>query len=195
LRVLQDGEYTQLGSSVSQKVDIRFVAATNENLEKLITEKLFRKDLYYRIRGGWLNLPPLRDRPEDIPLLTNRFLDEFCPPTLRCRIDETAFGLLRHYPYPGNIRELRSVIQSAVNLAQEGAITSRMLPAPFRENRVRVVGPAEEYSSTVLSLPEMERAYILKVYRQLKQNKSRTARVLGIGMNTLRRKLKIYGVA
>jgi transcriptional regulator with PAS, ATPase and Fis domain len=195
LRVLQDGEYTQLGSSATQKVDIRFVAATNENLEKLITEKTFRKDLYYRIRGGWLHLPPLRERPEDLPLLVTRFLDEFCPPTLSCRIDEEALGLLRQYPYPGNIRELRSVIQSAVNLAQGGAITTRMLPASFRENRVRAAGPAEEDSGAVLSLPEMEKAYILKAYRQLNQNKSQTARRLGIGMNTLRRKLKVYEVA
>jgi DNA-binding NtrC family response regulator len=196
LRVLQDGEYTQLGSSVSQKVDIRFVAATNENLEKLITEKIFRKDLYYRIRGGWLNLPPLRERPEDIPLLVNRFLDEFCPPTLRCRIDEEALGLLRQYAYPGNIRELRSVIQSAVNLAQGGAITARMLPAPFRENqKPRAAPPPDGEFEAGLSLADMEKTYLLKVYRQLNQNKSQTARRLGIGLNTLRRKLKDCGVA
>ena len=196
LRVLQDGEYTQVGSSVSQKVDIRFVAATNENLEKLTFDKVFRKDLYYRIRGGWLHLPPLRERPEDIPLLANRFLDEFCPPTLRCRIDEEALGLLRQYPYPGNIRELRSVIQSAVNLAQGGAITSSLLPAPFRENqKPRATGPPADDLDAVLSLADMETTYILKVYRQLNQNKSQTARRLGIGLNTLRRKLKDYGVA
>jgi DNA-binding NtrC family response regulator len=195
LRVLQDGEYTPVGSSLSQKVDVRIVAATNEDLEELISKRMFRKDLYYRIRGGWLHLPPLRERPEDIPLLVDRFLDESCPPTLRCRIAEEAFGLLRHYPYPGNIRELRSVIQSAVNLAQGGAITSGMLPAPVRENRVRAVVPPEEDSTTALSLAEMERAFILKVYRQLNQNKSQTARRLRIGLNTLRRKLKDFGVA
>ena len=196
LRVLQDGEYTQLGSSVSQKVDIRFVAATNENLEKLTSDKVFRKDLYYRIRGGWLHLPPLRERPEDIPPLATHFLEEFCPPTQHCRIDEAALGLLRHYPYPGNIRELRSVIQSAVNLAQGGVITSDLLPAPFREiQRTRAASPPDHDSEAGLFLADMEKTYILKVYRQLNHNKSRTARRLGIGLNTLRRKLRDYGVA
>jgi transcriptional regulator with PAS, ATPase and Fis domain len=196
LRVLQDGEYTQVGSSLSQKVDVRIVAATNENLEALISERMFRKDLYYRIRGGWLHLPPLRERPEDIPLLATRFLEEFCPPTLRCRIDEEALGLLQQYQYPGNIRELRSVIQSAVNLAQGGAITSGLLPAPFRENqKTRAAGPPADDSDASLSLADMEKTYILKAYRKLNQNKSQTARRLGIGLNTLRRKLKHYGVA
>jgi two-component system response regulator AtoC len=196
LRVLQDGEYTQLGSSVSQKVDIRFVAATNENLEKLTSDKVFRKDLYYRIRGGWLHLPPLRERPEDILLLATRFLEEFCPPTLPYRIEEEALGLLRQYPYPGNIRELRSVIQSAVNLAQGGAITSGLLPAPFRENqKPRAAVPPDDDLDAGLSLADVEKTYLLKVYRQLNQNKSQTARRLGIGLNTLRRKLKDYEVA
>ena len=196
LRVLQDGEYTPVGSSLSQKVDVRIVAATNEDLEELISKRIFRKDLYYRIRGGWLHLPPLRERPEDIPLLVDRFLDEYCPPTLRCRIDEGALGLLRQYQYPGNIRELRSVIQSAVNLAQGGAITSDLLPAPLRENqKTRASAPLEDNLDPGLSLADMEKAYILKAYRQLNQNKSQTARRLGIGMNTLRRKLKAYGVA
>jgi len=156
---------------------------------------MFRKDLYYRIRGGWLHLPPLRERPEDIPLLATRFLEEFCPPTLHCRIDEEALGLLRQYPYPGNIRELRSVIQSAVNLAQGGAITSGLLPTPFRENqKTHAAAPPADDSDTCLSLADMEKTYILKAYRQLNQNKSQTARRLGIGLNTLRRKLKDYGV-
>jgi len=82
LRVLQDGEYTKLGSSARHKVDVRVVAATNEDLEQMITDKTFRKDLYYRIRGGWLHLPPLRKRKEDIPLLIDQFLKEYCAPVL-----------------------------------------------------------------------------------------------------------------
>ena len=196
LRVLQDGEYTPVGSSLSQKVDVRIVAATNEDLEELISKRMFRKDLYYRIRGGWLHLPPLRERPEDIPLLVDRFLDESCPPGLRCRIDEETLGLLRQYHYPGNIRELRSLIQSAVNLAQGGGVTFDLLPAALRENqKPRPAAPPDDESDTDLSLADMEKTYILKVYRQLNQNKSQTARRLGIGLNTLRRKLKDYGVA
>jgi DNA-binding NtrC family response regulator len=196
LRVLQDGEYTSVGSSLSQKVDVRVVAATNEDLETLISTGRFRKDLYYRIKGGWLNLPPLRERPEDIPLLADRFLDEFCPPDLRCRIDEEARTLLRQYAYPGNIRELRSTIQSAVNLAQGGAITADWLPAALRENqKPRPAASPEADFQTGLSLADMEKTYILKVYGQQDQNKSRTARRLGIGLNTLRRKLAAYGIS
>ena len=194
LRVLQDGEYTPLGSNISQKVDVRFVAATNENLELLISGKNFRKDLYYRIKGGWLHLPPLRERPEDLPLLVDRFLDEYRNGGTRCHLDEEAFGLLRQYNFPGNIRELKSIIQSAVNLAQGGPITTAMFPAPLREIKPVAAYSAEGDSDVIISLPEYEKAYILKVYRQLNNNKSRTSRLLGIGMNTLRRKLKYYKI-
>jgi DNA-binding NtrC family response regulator len=198
LRVLQDGEYTPVGSSLAQKVDVRILAATNEDLEGLIASGRFRKDLYYRIKGGWLDLPPLRERPEDLPLLVDRFLDECCSPGLRCRIDEEALNLIRQYSFPGNVRELRSVLQSAVNLAQGGTITAGLLPVALRENQksrpVSLPDPDRDFDGG-LSLAEMEKAYILKVYRQLNENKSRTARRLGIGLNTLRRKLAVYGVA
>jgi transcriptional regulator with PAS, ATPase and Fis domain len=196
LRVLQDGEYIPVGSSLAQRVDVRVVAATNENLEGLIAVGRFRKDLYYRIKGGWLNLPPLRERPEDLPLLVDHFLDEFCPSGQRCRIDGESLNLIRQYPFPGNIRELRSVIQSAVNLAQGGIITVDLLPAALREQvRPRAAAVPDPEGSGDLSLSGMEKSYILKVYRQLDQNKSRTARKLGIGLNTLRRKLAGYGMA
>ena len=194
LRVLQDGEYTPLGSSIAQKVDVRFVTATNEDLELLISGKNFRKDLYYRIRGGWLHLPPLRERPEDIPLLVDRFLDEYRNGGSRCLLDEEAFRLLRQYDYPGNIRELKSIIQSAVNLAQGGTITAGMFPAPLQEIPLSFPVEAEGGSTTIIPLSAYEKAYIIKVYQQLHQNKSQTSRLLGIGMNTLRRKLKLFNL-
>jgi transcriptional regulator with PAS, ATPase and Fis domain len=194
LRVLQDGEYTPLGSNISQKVDVRFIAATNENLELLISGNNFRKDLYYRIKGGWLHLPPLRERPEDLPLLVDRFLDEYRNGGTGCHLEEEAFGLLRQYNFPGNIRELKSIIQAAVNLAQGGPITTAMFPAPLREIKPIAAYSGEGDSEAIVSLPEYEKAYILKVYRQLNNNKSRTSRLLGIGMNTLRRKLKYYKI-
>ncbi len=195
LRVLQDGEYTQMGSSTSQKVDVRFVAATNENLESLIAGKKFRKDLYYRIRGGWLHLPPLRERSEDIPLLVDHFLTECGNGKMRCPIKEEALALLRRYDYPGNIRELKSILQSAVNLAQGGPITSSLFPVPLRDIQPVTTPTPPEDKEVVIPLPEYEKAYILRVYQKLNQNKSRTSRLLGIGMNTLRRKLRTYGVS
>jgi transcriptional regulator with PAS, ATPase and Fis domain len=195
LRVLQDGEYTPVGSSVAQKVDVRVVAATNEDLEGLITAGRFRKDLYYRIKGGWLNLPPLRERPEDTSLLADRFLEEFSPTGRRCRIDEEALNLFQKYPFPGNIRELRSIIQSAVNLAQGKVITAALLPAALRDHQKPHPAAAPDHDRWAdQSLAEMEKMHILQMYQRLQQNKSRTARRLGIGLNTLRRKLAAYGV-
>jgi DNA-binding NtrC family response regulator len=193
LRVLQDGEYTPVGSSLSQKVDVRIVAATNEDLEGLIAGKWFRKDLYYRIRGGWLHLPPLRERGGDIPLLVNRFMKEYGAAQFDPPITEEALGLLQHYHYPGNVRELRSIIQSAVNLAQGGVVTAKALPASLRESVNKITEGLKGEPGPILPLPEVEKEYILKVYRQLDENKSGTARCLGIGLNTLRRKLKTYG--
>ena len=195
LRVLQDGEYSQLGSSLRLKVDVRFVAATNEDLESLINEKKFRKDLYYRIRGGWLHLPPLRERKEDLPVLVEHFLRECRNGGEGCSVTDEALSVLRRYDYPGNIRELKSIIQSAVNLAQGGPITPRLFPSPLRDMQPLPPVKAEENDEAVIPLPEMEKAYVLKVYNRTNQNKSRTCRLLGIGMNTLRRKLMAYGVS
>jgi DNA-binding NtrC family response regulator len=157
LRVLQDGEYTPVGSSISQKVDVRVVAATNEDLEGLIAGKLFRKDLFYRIRGGWLHLPPLRERGGDIPLLVNRFLEEYGAAKIDPSITEEALGLLQHYPYPGNVRELRSIIQSAVNLAQGGPVTAKVLPASLRESVNKITEGLKGESGPILPLPEVEK--------------------------------------
>ena len=134
LRVLQEGEFLKLGSSTPQKVDIRFIAATNHNLERLVSNGTFRNDLYYRLRGAWLHLPPLRERREDIPVLINRFLQEFQQKIGRdnhtCKVDleERALEILLHYNYPGNVRELRALLQAAVNLAQGGTISIQHLP-------------------------------------------------------------------
>jgi DNA-binding NtrC family response regulator len=194
LRVLQDGEYTKLGSSASQKVDARVVAATNEDLEQMITDKTFRKDLYYRIRGGWLHLPPLRKRKEDIPLLVDHFLKEYCSPSTSCGIDEAALCLLTEYHFPGNIRELKSIIQSAVNLAQGKPISADVLPHQLRRSKAITACEQTVNAGDIPPLAQIEKTHILNAYRQLDGNKSQTARILGIGLNTLRRKLTSYGI-
>ena len=194
LRVLQDGEYTQLGSSVSLKADVRLVAATNEKLEEMISRKTFRKDLYYRIKGGWLHLPPLRERTEDIPLLVDHFLDEYCGPSRQCRIDAETLCLLTQYEYPGNIRELKSIIQSAVNLSEGKNISAKYFPEELRQQKAVNHCSQQVNSGIIAPLAQVERDHILEAYRRLNGNKSQTARVLGIGLNTLRRKLKSYNI-
>ncbi len=193
LRVLQDGEYMKIGTNQPRRTDVRIIAATNEDMEQLIEQRRFRQDLYYRLRGGWLHLPPLRERRADIPPLINLFLDECCGKAGRCRVDVQTMALLMQYDYPGNIRELRAVIQSAVNLAQGGAILPGCLPDTLRgETPPPGIAPEAE-EAPVATLAQVERDHILKVYRKFGRNKSRTARRLDIGLNTLRRKLAAYG--
>ncbi len=193
LRVLQDGQYTKLGTSRTQKADVRIVAATNEDLGRQMAKNLFRKDLYYRIRGGWIHLPPLRQRREDIPLLVAHFLWE-CKGGHPEGIDEGAMSLLMEYRFPGNIRELRSIIQSATNLAQGKRITAAFFLDHLKQHAITRASKPPEGQPTILTLAQVEKAHILKAYNLTGGNKAQTARALGIGLNTLRRKLESYGI-
>jgi transcriptional regulator with PAS, ATPase and Fis domain len=170
-------------------VDVRFVAATNQDLEKMVAKGTFRKDLYYRLKGTWVQLPPLRERREDIPLLAERFLEEFRGSEETIEIDDDAMSILLDFDYPGNIRELRSIIQSAVNLAQGKPITVNCLPGYLQSRKVTL-----KTNGTIVPLESIEKDHILKAYDATSKNKVQTARILGIGLNTLRRKLEAYGV-
>ena len=192
LRVLQDGEFIKLGTSKPRKVDIRFVAATNSDLDKLMAKKLFRRDLYYRLRGGWLHLPSLRERPDDIPLLISRFIEEFAGTDSDFKIEEEAMQMLLDYHYPGNIREMKGIIQSAVNLAHGRPISPKSLPEYLRKPISRLTRQTK--SDPIIPLADVEKGHILHAYDRMDKNKSQTARVLGIGLNTLRRKLESYGI-
>ncbi len=196
LRVLQEGEFSRVGSSERTRVDLRFIAATNEDLDRMMARKAFRKDLYYRIRGGWLHLPPLRERPDDIPLLADAFLAKYEEmPMGKRRLTAAALERLMAYAWPGNVRELKSIIQSAVNLAQNKPIDLVHLPEHLRmlPKRPRIPG-ADGTGRHVRPLSEVEKEHILNVYQMLDQNKSQAAKALGIGLNTLRRKLSSYGI-
>jgi DNA-binding NtrC family response regulator len=195
LRVLQDGEFIKLGRNVPQKADIRFIAATNKNLEQMVSRGSFRKDLYYRLKGAWLNLPPLRERMEDLPLLVSHFMEEFCGSAENPGVEEETMALLMGYDFPGNIRELRSLIQSALNLAQGRRISPAFLPTYLRNRKLiseRVFLKKEVM--LVLPLKDLEKNHILKVYEMTGKNKVNAAKILKIGINTLRRKLEFYGV-
>lgn len=193
LRVLQEGEFAKLGTSMPQKSDVRFIAATNENPDRLLTKGLFRQDLYYRLKGTWLHLPPLRERKEDIPLLIDTFMKEFRGTSEDSCIEDKAMSMLLNYNYPGNIRELRSIIQAAVNLARGGSIIDQFLPVYMRSQKSFTKTVSQKETEKTASLAEVEKAHILKIYNQSDQNKSEAARLLGIGINTLRRKLEAYG--
>ena len=194
LRVLQDGEFIKIGTSTPRKVDVRFIAATNSDLDKMMDQNKFRKDLYYRLKGGWLSLPPLRERKEDIPLLVKGFIEEFCGAS-GADVEEEVLSRLMDYDYPGNIRELKAIIQSAVNLAQGRPLSTRFLPSQLQRPKRVAAGLNQTNNETIPTLEEVEKDHILSIYNLLGQNKSQTARSLGIGLNTLRRKLELYGDA
>ena len=191
LRVLQEGEFAKLGTSRMQKVNVRFVAASNENLDTLLKRGRFRKDLYYRLKGAQLHLPPLRERPDDVPLLINSIVADIPGVCKSRRIEDRAVSMLSAYDYPGNIRELRSILSAAANLAQGSPIAPIHLPNAIRNQKPASVSAPMNHG-TAASLLENEKAHILNIYRQTAENKSRTARLLGISINTLRRKLESY---
>jgi DNA-binding NtrC family response regulator len=193
LRVLQDGEYIKIGTSTLQRTDVRYIAATNNNLEKLMAQKKFRKDLYYRLKGGWLHLPPLRERKDDIPALIGSFVEEYCGPA-GADFEPGVMSLLEAYHYPGNIRELRALIQTALNLAQGKPISAKHLPAQLRKQKPQLNDMHQSVSEPVFTLAQVQKNHIIKVYGLTGKNKSQTAKLIGIGINTLRRKLDSYGV-
>ena len=189
LRVLQEGEYVPVGKTRPERADVRFVAATNQDLPRLVQQGRFRMDLFYRLRFAHLQLPPLRRRREDIPLLAAHFLKSRAEAPLSLEAE----GLLLSYNWPGNIRELKGAMEAAANLAEGGKILPLHLrldvkgvPEVATGQRVRV-GELEP-------LAEVERRHILAVYEAVQHNKSKAARVLKIGLQTLHRKLKAYGV-
>jgi DNA-binding NtrC family response regulator len=196
LRVLQEKEFIKLGTSKLRSVDVRFVAATNVDLHRLMAGGLFRKDMFYRLRGAQLHLPPLRERKEDIPVLIAHFLGEFCETSERPVMSEEAMSTLMAYNYPGNIRELKAIVQSAVNLSQGGSITVKFLPANISLKKTGARGSRDEAPPKVSSftLAEMEKEHIRSIFKENNGNLTHSAGLLGISLNTLRRKLNVYGI-
>ncbi|MGE5789316.1 MAG: sigma-54-dependent transcriptional regulator [Syntrophaceae bacterium] len=194
LRVLQEGEIIKLGTSQARKIDARFIAATNADLDKLLAKGQFRKDLYYGLKGAWLRILPLRERREDLPVLINAFLREFRGEIGADVLEEETLEILMNYDYPGNIRELRSIIQAASNLAQKRPIGAKHLPDYLKGRKKAALRAPVTADGPIVPLAETERIHILKAYEGTNHNKLQTAKLLGIGLNTLRRKLASYGI-
>jgi len=190
LRVLQEGELVPVGGSQVKKVDVRVIAATNRDLSALMKEGLFREDLYHRLNVIRIEIPPLRERREDILPLAQAFLRRFCTREGKglMQFSAEAEKFLLEYPWPGNVRELENAIERAVIRSLDQFIR----PEDFQLRPAEEVLPPEAQDK-VLTLEELERAYILKVLEANGGNKKLTAQQLGIGYNTLWRKLKQYG--
>jgi DNA-binding NtrC family response regulator len=184
LRALEEGEVRRLGATRARTFDVRFVAATNHDIEKQVDEGRFRSDLYWRLHVLHIHVPPLRERTADIPLLVEHFLAGRSS-------SPDALAVLTAYPWPGNVRELRNALERAATLAAGPEIRAQDLPPRIRDAGTAAVRISDA-SRRNLPLRDLERAYILEVLRQTGGNKSRAADILGLDRKTLYRKLDEY---
>lgn len=188
LRVLNNGEYRPLGSTKTLHADARIIASTNADLQQAIANGAFREDLYYRINVVNIAIPPLCERPEDIPLLVEHFLAVFREKTAKPieRVKPEALALLRRYPLPGNVRELENAIEHAFVMCHDAEIGPEHLPPHFSSNVLPHNG-----NGCALSEKEM----ILQVLRRYQGNRSKAAAELSMHRSTLWRKMKTLGIA
>jgi len=197
LRVLESGEVVRMGANEPRHVDVRMISATNRPISELVKTREFREDLFFRIKGAEIRVPPLRERREDIPLLARHFAHEYAEqadmPTLE--IAEDTQRLLMQYDWPGNVRQLINVIQSAAVLAAGGE-HARIEPGHLPEELRQTDTPDGEAHDAPLgmSLDQIEKQAIRKALTLNHGNREQTARMLGIGERTLYRKLKEYGL-
>jgi DNA-binding NtrC family response regulator len=193
LRVIEDKEVRPLGANQSEKVDARLVSACNQDLERLVQEGLFRQDLYYRLNIIRIELPPLRERAEDIPILIEHFLRKFSDQVEREveDIEPEALAALTDYHWPGNVRELEHTIERAVLLGKEARIGLQDLPSSLA---ARSDGPLPLASAVAktYTLRDLEREYIMRVMESVHGNKTEAAKTLGVDRTTLYRKLEEY---
>lgn len=197
LRVLESGEITRVGSNETIKVDVRLLSATNRNLESAIEAGDFRPDLYHRLKVVTLRLPSLVERSEDIPVLIDHFIKEFAREygkTIK-GVSPQARRRLMAYDWPGNVRQLRNVIESMVVVDYDGLLDSDDLPEELAETSQAAPAPSADGSVRALvgrPLEEIERLFITETLRFTGGNREEAARLLGIGERTLYRKIKEY---
>ncbi|MBN2755152.1 MAG: sigma-54-dependent Fis family transcriptional regulator [Candidatus Goldbacteria bacterium] len=203
LRVLENGDLRRLGDEASKNVNIRVIAATNQDLMKSIQEKTFREDLFFRLNVIHIHIPPLRERLEDIPYLLRFFIEKYNKLERRniVGIDPRARAAIMNYEYPGNVRELDNIVQHAFAMASSDIITIADLPvtlqgiSPFR----KLSAPVKEElrsdgSDPELNLADAEKSFINRALEKYDNNHTKAAKALGISRSTLWRKMKEYGI-
>jgi two-component system response regulator HydG len=195
LRVLENGEVVRVGSNEPIKVDVRLISATNRDLDEMVKEKQFREDLFFRIKGVTILLPPLRERREDIPLLSYYFLkqssERYGKPAVSMKPQTQQ--LLVGYSWPGNVRQLKNVIENMVVLSPDGPLGPEHLPTEIRPGGTHA--PTGDMNNLVgISMAQAERELIRNTLKMTNGNREQTAKILGIGERTLYRKIKEYGM-
>jgi len=189
LRVLEDGHYRRVGGTQEAHADVRVIAATNKPLADEIKAGRFREDLYYRLAVMTIDLPPLRERPQDIPELVEHFLTTRPVGPVRSRIEPEAAAALSRYGWPGNVRELANVLERAQILAENHVITLDDMPESIID-----AAPAVAAGGDPGHLREVERRHVLEVLQEYKGNKVQAARALGISRRALYRMIVKYGL-
>jgi transcriptional regulator with PAS, ATPase and Fis domain len=195
LRVLQDRSYEVLGSSKTRSVDIRVISATNRNLKEMVTEGEFREDLFYRINLITILIPPLRDRPGDIPLLVNHFMEKLRKTYKRpaLTISNPALEWMKRLSWPGNIRELKNLVERVVLISNKDQIeledfTNEYKSGPQKADKTAI----PEVGS--MTLDEVERNMIIKALKHYDNNISKTAKSLGLSRAALYRRMDKFGI-
>ncbi len=196
LRVLQEGEFERVGGTETKKVDVRIIAATNQNIENMMQQGKFRQDLYYRLNVIPLEVPPLRDRKDDIPLLITHFLEKFSKQFNKKieSIDDEAMNCLQNYSWPGNIRELENLLERAVVLNKSGKLTINDFPPYIMHHGTEPDIEVDTEGSLTDQVDVYEKKIILNALRDNNFNKLRTAEKLGIHRSTFMSKLKKYNI-
>ncbi len=186
LRFLQSMEFERVGESITRKINVRIISATNRNIDEDIKNGELREDFYYRLSGVRIKLPPLRERKEDIPYLADYFLTKYSPETQLKILPET-LKYLNEYSWPGNIRELENVINRAIVLAKDKEIRPEYLPAEFDKDGTK------QSIALIPTLSEIEKDYIIKILTE-HPNPKEASQILGLSLTTLWRKRKEYKI-
>jgi transcriptional regulator with PAS, ATPase and Fis domain len=201
LRVLQENEFKPVGSNETRRSDVRVIAATHRDLESLVRAGRFREDLFYRLKVIQIDLPPLRERMEDLSELVGHFLARYAEKNKKAvsHVSDEAMALLRAYAWPGNIRELEHAIERAVAMTNTSVLFPEDFPPeisrPGAAPAASAPAPATAGSAGAPpSLEDMEKAHILTVLQQVNYNKSKASELLGIDRATLYRKAQRYGI-
>ncbi|MGZ8937652.1 MAG: sigma-54-dependent transcriptional regulator [Limisphaerales bacterium] len=194
LRFLGERTFERVGSGKTLVADVRLIAATNKNLEQMVLEGKFREDLFYRLNVVPIQMPPLRERREDIPLLAHEFLKEFAGKNNKTitEFEPAAMDVLMTYPWKGNVRELRAAIEGAVVLGRRDRIGVRELPASLRNFNPAIAEAGGTASKARLTVEQSEKQLIYQALKDASGNRTEAARRLGISRRTLHRKLHTY---
>lgn len=194
LRVIEEGEFKKVGSTETVKVDIRFVSVSNARLDEMVLDGSFRKDLYYRLNVVNIQVPPLRERPEDIPAIVEHFVKEFAngDPGKLIKVSDEALDLMTEYEWPGNVRQLRNVVERALVIGNKERMLANDLPPEISRPTKR---PILFMDHSLQTLKTAEDDLILRALKTTSGHREDAARLLGISVRTLYRKLRRFGLA